>query len=164
MKTEAIYSLDLVGRDLTRRLNAPIKSVTFYAHLLVAVLLGGGAGVWYSIYQNGLEMQPLAAALLTYFPALVAAALIDFTHERQPYLRSFGLIAAGVFLTIFLIAATRTPYWQCAWALGGTIMSVLFWWAANGEKSCFKDIDYEDSQGGDLKKPLLSTNDPTWKK
>ncbi len=132
-------SMGLLGRDLKRRFETPIKSVTFYAHLALAVLLGGGAGIWYSFFQNGLSIEPLAAALLTYFPALVAAAIIDFTHEEKAYLRSFGLIAAGVFLVIFLTAATRTPTWQLVWATGGTCLSIAFWWLANGEKGIFKD-------------------------
>jgi hypothetical protein len=132
-------SIGLLRRDLARRFKTPYKSVTFYAHLSLAVVLGGGAGIWYAIFQNGLQTETLAAALLTYFPALVAAAIIDFTHEREPYLRSFGLIAAGIFLVIFLAAVTHPPFGQLLWAMAGTILSITFWWLANGEKECFKD-------------------------
>ena len=156
--------MELLGGDLRRRFNAPKWSVTFYAHLFLAVLLGGGAGIWYTLYESGFHSKSLAGPLLTYFPALVAAALIDFTHEKQPYLRSFGLISGGVFLIIFFFAALSEANWKLVWALGGTLLSVFFWWVANGEKECFRDVQPDASTGGDINTPLLKSTDSTWKK
>jgi hypothetical protein len=164
MKTGTIYSTDLIGQDLTRRLRAPCKSLTFYAHLFLAVVLGGGAGIWFTIYSSGLDVDKVSAALLTYFPALVAAAVIDFTQEKQIYLRSFGLIAAGIFFIIFMAAATEPAGFRCFWGSLGALLGVLFWWVANGEKSWVIDVDAENATGGSIKKDLLkSKDDKEWK-
>jgi hypothetical protein len=157
-------SLGFLKQDLKRRLKTPIKSVTFYAHLFLAVLAGGGAGIWYTMYQDGFAMEKLAAALLTYFPALVAAAVIDFTHEEQPYLRSFGLLSGLVFFVIFMAAITRasTSHWQFFWAFVGTVFAILFWWFANGEKPCFKDVVAINAAGGETVNRPLPGNTKGW--
>ena len=164
MDAPTINSLDLIGRDLKRRLHAPCKSITFYEHLFLAVLLGGGAGIWFTIYRSGLDIEKLSASILTYFPALVAIAAIEFIQERQPYLRAFGSIAAGFFLMIFLVAATRSPVWQIAWALLGAALAVLFWWVANGEKDCFRDVHAENATGGNVTRDLLKSDESGWQK
>jgi len=145
MSQDLTASIELLWRDARRRLWAPVKSVTFYAHLLLAVLVCGGLGIWNTLYQcklNGQwDMLNIAAALYTYFPAIAAAALIELTHERQPYLRSFGLLSAAFFVGIFFFATTTQPETRAIWAGIGALLGVLFWWIANGEKACFKDID-----------------------
>jgi hypothetical protein len=163
METETVKSIDVICGVLIRRMRAPGRSVTFYAHLFLAVLLGGGAGIWFTLLKSGFDVDKLAAALLTYFPALVAAALIDLTQERQPYLRSFGLISAGGFLTIFVIGATRVHGAQCAWAFLGALLSVLFWWIANGDKTWVRDVAPDAATGGDVTKDLLKSEDEGWK-
>jgi peptidoglycan/LPS O-acetylase OafA/YrhL len=163
MDTETIHSIALIGPDLKRRLRAPCKSLTFYAHLFLAVLLGGGAGIWFTAFKSGLDVDRLSAALLTYFPALVAAALIDFTHEKQPYLRSFGLIALCWFVAIFAIAATREHAEQFVWASLGAVCAVFFWWVANGEKPWVQDVEAENATGGNVTRQLLKSDDKDWK-
>lgn len=157
-------SVGFLKRDLKRRLKTPIKSVTFYAHLFVAVLAAGGAGIWYTMYQDGFGMEKLAASLLTYFPALVAAAVIDFTHEEQPYLRSFGLLSGLGFFVVFMAAVTRasTSHWQFCWALLGTLLGILFWWFANGEKRCFRDVVAINAAGGEKVDKPLPGNTEGW--
>ena len=143
-----IDSWTALFRDLEHRFRAPVRSVTFFEHLFLAVVLGGGLGIWYEMVFKGCIkdewcMKSITAALFTYFPAIVATALIDWTHENQPYRRSFGLIAAGGFALIFILAVTTSPLFQLFWAVIGTILAVLFWWLANGEKNCFRDINPE---------------------
>jgi hypothetical protein len=145
MSQEVTDSIKVLFRDGQRRFKAPTRSVTFYAHLCLAVLIGGGLGIWNTLYQCKLtanwDAATIAAALYTYFPAIVAAALIDFTHEKQPYLRSFGLLSATLFAILFFFSTTTAPDARVKFALTGAVLSVLFWWMANGEKDCFKDID-----------------------
>ena len=93
MSQDLSASIELLYRDTRRRLCAPVKSVTFYAHLLLAVLVCGGLGIWNTLYQCKLNSQwdtfTIAAALYTYFPAVAAAALIELTHERQGGVKVF---------------------------------------------------------------------------
>lgn len=150
-----INSIELLLADLRRRFWAPTRSVTFYTHLLLAVVVGGGLGVWYQVIYRGLiretwDVDAISAHLFTYFPAIAAVALIDFTQEPQPYLRSFGLCAAGLFAGIFGLAVTTSKWPQLSWAIIGSLLAVFFWWVASGEKDCFKDIN-----------PSAATPDPT---
>src|SRR5882757_827962 len=142
MSNDLTASLMPLCRDVQRRFLTPIRSVTFYAHLVLAVLAGGGLGIWHTLYQSRLagqwDVSAIASALYTYFPAIVAAALIDLTHERQPYLRSFGLLSATLFALLFFFATTTKANTQLYCALAGATLSVVFWWIANGEKDCFK--------------------------
>jgi hypothetical protein len=143
-------SVTLLWRDIRRRWFAPCRSVTFYNHLIFAVIIGGGLGVWYEVIFKGLihgdwEMANISAALFAYFPAIVSVAINDFTQERQPYLRSFGHIAAGVFTVIFLLSVATESVFQLFFALLGSLFAVMFWWVASGDKDCFRDIDYEAS-------------------
>jgi len=148
-------SLELLLEDLRRRFAAPVKSVTFYLHLSLAVIIGGGFEVWYQIVFKGIirsdwHCEAISSALFAYFPAIVSVALIDFIHERQPYLRSFGLASAGFFLVILALALGTSPFPQLFWATLGAVLAIFFWWAASGEKDCFKDIN-----------PSAATPDPT---
>jgi hypothetical protein len=161
-------SIEPLCADLRRRIRAPIRSVTFYTHLLLAVMVGGGLGVWYEVFYRGVvldkwNMHAISAALFTYFPPLVAAALIDFAHERQPYLRSFGLSAAGLFGIIFALAVMTSDIWSLRWSGLGSILAVLFWWVASGEKDCFKDIHPESATGGPVDRELPKSDQTGWK-
>jgi hypothetical protein len=140
-----INSIELLVRDLRRRFWSPVRSVTFYAHLFVTVIFGGGLGIWYELYRCYHHDQwskiPISAALFTYFPAVVAAAVVELIHEGQPYLRSFGYTMAALFLGIFAFAVTTSPSPQLFWAIIGSVLAVFFWWVTNGEKECFRDIN-----------------------
>jgi hypothetical protein len=164
MSSEPVDSIKPLLRDLKRRWNAPKRSVTFYKHLIVGVLVGGGAGIWFTLCKKGMDTPEVAAALLTYFPPLVAAGVIEFTQERQPYLQSFGLIAAAFFLMLFLVAVFVPPAFQLLLALASAILSVLLWWVAVGEKDWVRDIRAEAATGGDVNQPLLKSDETNWKK
>jgi len=150
-------SLQALGNDLENRFRYPQQSFTFYAQLFVTVIGCGGAGIWWTIHVDGLHAGSLAAALLTYFPALVAASTIDFIQDKKIYLRMFGVTVGIVLAALFLIAVTRSPGWQLWWALMGTIFSILFWWLANGEKDWVKDNIPTTSTGGDVNQQLPRT-------
>lgn len=167
MSQDLTASIGLLCSDTRRRLCAPVRSVTFYAHLLIAVLVCGGLGIWNTLYQCKLNSQwdllNIAAALYTYFPAIAAAALIELTHERQPYLRSFGLISSVFFVCIFFFATTTQPNTRMIFAGIGALLSILFWWIANGEKDCFKDID-PNAATPDPEKEALKGDSTGWDK
>ena len=87
-------------------------------------------------------MKQVATTILTYFPAIVAVALLEFVEEDQLYLRNFGISSALFLAVIFLVAATRTDsYMKYSWALVGSALSILLWWIANGENPRFRDYN-----------------------
>jgi hypothetical protein len=156
-------SVRVLINDLQHRFEYPQQSYTFYTQLVFTVIGCGGAGIWWTIHMDGLNAKSLSAALLTYFPPLVAASTIDFIQEKKQYLRMFGFSVGLVLAAIFLIAVTRNLVWQFWWACLGTAFSILFWWLANGEKDWVKDNLPDSPTGGDVNKPL-SGNDEGWKK
>jgi hypothetical protein len=157
-------SLSVLLVDLKRRLKTTRLSTTFYTHLLFVVILGGSIGVWFPLLQGGWKMENIATTVLTYFPVIVAVALLEFIEEDQLYLRNFGLSSAFILGVIFLIAATRNdPDVKYYWALLGTVLSVVLWWIANGENPRFRDYDPNNAVAGPLDAPLAGKTPPGFK-
>jgi hypothetical protein len=146
---EDLKSLDLLPGELKRRFLTPLKSVTFWAHLIVAVIGLGGAGIWYSLIECRItehwSMSAIAAALCTYFPAVAGAAYVDSSSEGQPYFRSFGIIALAVFVILIFLSVFTIRDGSILWGTIGSILSILFWWVVNADKSCFRDVDGDGS-------------------
>ena len=164
----SINSVTLLCKDLKRKFLAPTKSFTFYTHLVLAIIAGGGLGIWDALYQSKhaatWNLLAISAALYTYFPAIVATALVEFTHEKQPYMRSFGLFSLAPFSLLFFLAITTEPEFRLAWAIFASIASILFWWVANGEKDFFRDVlTPEDAYGGDVKRDVIGQGSEGWK-
>jgi hypothetical protein len=155
-------SLTLLPGDLRKRFLAPRKSVTFYCHLFVGVIVFGGLGVYFAIWQSHWSMSETSAALLCYFPALAAAAMLEFDTQDQPYLRSFGILALVSFVILFLFGIDSNAGWQLFWSVIGTTLSVLFWWVANGLNDRFNDVKPQSALGGDPTVGLPKTSDPGW--
>jgi hypothetical protein len=114
--------------------------------LFLAVVIGAGFDIWYQVVFNGIirdrwSCEAVSSALFAYFTAIVSVALIDFVHEPQPYLRSFGLGATAVFLVILGLALGTSPLPRLGWSILGAVLAVFFWWAASGDKNCFRDIN-----------------------
>jgi hypothetical protein len=153
----------LIVADVKNRLKAPCTSVTFYAHLLFGVIVCGGAGVFLTLFKTGVQMADISAALLGYFPALVGAAVLEFTAENQPYIRSLGLIALGVVLPVAFLSARAVQGWQLFWSLSGTALGVFFWWIAYGLNDRFNDVKPQSALGGDEGTSLPESKDKEWK-
>ena len=147
MSTNHRHSLKLLPGDIWRRLKTPFWSATFWTHLLVVVGIAGGIGIWWTLGQcyvtDRWDKVAIAAAIYTYFPAIVAPALLDMINEHQRYLRSFGIAASAILLVILACAALTAPKGNLTFGIVGSVLSIAFWWIANGEKDCFKDIDPE---------------------
>lgn len=155
-------SLKLLPGDLRKRFAAPVKSVTFYCHLFVGVIVFGGLGVYFAIWNSDWSMSDTSAALLCYFPALAAAAMLEFDTQEQPYLRSFGILALVVFIILFFLGVKSESGWQFFWATIGTALSILFWWVANGLNDRFNDVKPQSALGGDPSSNLQRAADTGW--
>ena len=157
-------SVHALLKDLNNRFEYPQQSYTFYTQLFFTVIGCGGAGIWWTIHTDGFDAKSLSAALLTYFPPLVAASTIDFIQEKKQYLRMFGFSVGLLLAAIFLVAVTRSLVWEFWWAIIGTLLSIAFWWLANGEKDWVKDNQPDAPTGGDVNKPLHAGNEKGWKR
>jgi hypothetical protein len=155
-------SLKLLPGDLRKRFLAPCKSVTFYCHLFVGVIIFGGLGVSLAIWKSDWSMSEISAALLCYFPALAAAAMLEFDTQDQPYLRSFGILALVIFVILFLLGIDSGSGWQFLWSSVGTGLSILFWWVANGLNDRFNDVKPQSALGGDPSGHLKKASDSGW--
>jgi hypothetical protein len=155
-------SLELLPHDLWERFVAPVKSVTFYCHLFVGVIVFGGLGVYFAIWASHWLMKDTSAALLCYFPALAAAAMLEFDSQPQPYLRSFGIIALVTFIILFAFGTLSSAGWQFFWSIVGTILSVLFWWVANGLNDRFHDVKPQSALGPDPAGDLPKSSEIGW--
>jgi hypothetical protein len=164
MDTIPQKSMDLIWPELVTRFWAPCKSVTFYAHLFFGVILCGGAGIFVTFLKSQWRVEDISAALLGYFPALFGAAVLQFTGEVQPYLRFFSYIAFCVFAPVAIIVSRTEHGWQLFWSLAGAILSILFWWVANGLDKRFDDVEPQSALGGDLSGKLPQSQDKEWKK
>lgn len=168
MSIFSVDSISLLRNDLRRRLIAPVRSVTFYCHLLLGIVVGGGLGIWYTIgafINNGkFDSATCATAIFTYYPALVAAALLEFIQEKQPYMRSFGILSMALFAVLFFSILLIPPWAQIALSIVASFLAILYWWIANGEKSFFRDVNPDNSIGDDVNNPLLESTDPDWHK
>ena len=164
MATATQKSMQLIWPELVHRFWAPCKSVTFYAYLFLGVILCGGSGVLMTFLKSRWGVEDISAALLGYFPALVGAAVLEFTAEYQPYLRSLGVIALSVLLPVTFFVARTEHGWQLFWSLTGTVLSILLWWVANGLNKRFDDVKPQSALGGDESGSLPESQDKEWKK
>jgi hypothetical protein len=157
-------SVEMIWPELVHRFLTPCTSVTFYAHLFLGVVIFGGFGVYFAIYKSHWSVEETSAALLSYFAALAGAALLEFDSENQPYLRSFGLIAFGIFIIVFALVVLTEHWFQLFWSLTGTVLGILFWWVANGLNERFNDVKPQSALGGDPSSSLQESDEEGWLK
>lgn len=162
MSVANINSLARLKIDIKERLTTPTRSITFYTYLILSVVGGGGLGVWYYLYSIAFQNEPycnkvMSAALFTYFPSVVAAGFLETARERQPYWRSFGQLIGFIFAILFLLAVSFSGKTQLVTAALSSVLAVLFWWVANGDKDFFADISTESSVNAPTSMPLAKS-------
>lgn len=140
-------SIEALRHEIPSRFRAPWLSMTFYLYLAIGVIGGGGMGIWNTLHQTrylGWHWETIAAALYTYFPAIVATALLDLQQEERKYWKSFGLFALFPFAIVFYFSTVGDSMgWRFVWAFFGSMLALAFWVVANGDKDCFRDLDIE---------------------
>jgi hypothetical protein len=157
-------SIVLLKDDLKNRLITPWKTVTFYKHLLGGLVVFGGVGVTFTIFKSPWSMAETSTALLCYFPAIAGTAMLDFEAEDQPYLRSFGFVGLMPFILIFCLGFYSKGCAQFFWSVLGALLSILFWWMANGLNDRFNDVVFKPKNaiGGDPSAALDKSPDTGW--
>jgi hypothetical protein len=156
--------MQLIWPELVQRFNTPRTSLTFYAHLCFGVVICGGLGVFLTFLKSGWAIEDVSAALLGYFPAVVGSAVLEFTGDYQPYIRSLGVLALAVLLMILFVVLQTTHVWQLIFCVLGAAISILLWWIANGLNERFNDVRPESALGGNTLGSLSESEDKSWKK
>lgn len=150
-----------LGRELRLRLVTPCLQVSFWAYLLLGIILCGGVAIWvevlkYLAHVGGIATsESIRTAINAYFPAIGCAAAVQlaFASENKKYLLSFSLLIAALFAAFSLVVLflQKTPVTRLSFTAGivGSLLAVLTWWIANGLESTYQDtVDPDAAVGG----------------
>ena len=173
-----------LSRELRRRSTEPFKHVPFVFYLVVAVIVFGGLGIWVELVKlllasppaaqpsampgatlapAGPDISSLITALVTYFPALIGSAALQFSlaliKRTDKTLISFALFilvtssAAAILLSIF--SAAHSGGVLCLGVLL-CIGAVWVWVIANADDDTFRRVPskVDAASGGDPDREL----------
>jgi len=166
METRELPSLKLIPFVLRHRFVTPFWSSTFYAHLIGGVILLGGSGVWFALIKSQRSIEETTTALLGYFASLVGAALLEFSDDEQPFIRTFGIFSAIVLIYLaLLLVALLGAVGQLVVAIFGSILGLAYWWVANGLNRRFThDINPNSAIGGDPSVGFPQSTEGGWQR
>ena len=153
-----------LGRELRLRFFTPWLQVSFWAYLILGIVLCGGVAIWVEVLKYLAHIggaESIRTAINAYFPAIGCAAAVQlaFAAETKKYLLSFSLLIAALFAAFSLVVLLleRTPVSSFSFVAGivGSLFAVLTWWIANGLEPTYQDIvDPEAAVGGATQDPL----------
>ena len=135
-------SFVLLGKDLWRRLKAPLLNFTYWTHLLIGVCFYGSIGIWAELLRHYLldaekGYGSIILAMHATYPAIIGATAMQLllSNEGQTYMRSFAQLVSTVFFSmaaVCVVAAERIGQ-PLSFRIGaaGLVASVIFWWIAN---------------------------------
>jgi hypothetical protein len=136
-------------------------------YFCVAVVLVGGAGVWFELHSYVFYVPthedplPSASALriavVTFFPALAGSSCMQliWAENHHKSLRAFAITALAVMTGIvFAIAPSAVSNSIALWTgLAASAFALWTWWIANAKQRDLLDIDAPTGKrdtGGDL--------------
>jgi hypothetical protein len=146
--------------ELKRRFLAPVRHVTFWVYLILAVIIFGGFPIWLEVvfYFNAdihESTSHLRTALVAFFPALIGSVSFQLIFEEVG--RNKRMLAFAMFVVVFfsligvilILARSIADYVAIPVAFGLCAFAVLEWWIANGLNPTFQDdLDVEAPVGG----------------
>lgn len=145
------------------RLRKPVRELTFWLYLIVAVAGFGGLAIWIEWwrYLHEVPQPPLSnlrLALATVFPAVLGASALELILGENKLLRGIGIAFLAFFLVLaFYILGFGDMSDEKAIFLGavGCLGGILVWWISNGLDELFQDrVDPSNASGGDPRRPL----------
>ncbi|NKL74836.1 hypothetical protein [Rhizobium leguminosarum] len=153
----------LVGRRLSR----PCKQWTFYAVLVVGILVLGYLAVWIE-FKNALffhateneQLADLKPLRLAYATAIMAVALpctmqLGLTLNKMAVVSGIILAFIVLLFSYWLSFDSESFRWTNVLGIIGLIVATLCWWLANGEDELFQDrVNPNSASGGDPSRPL----------
>jgi hypothetical protein len=151
-----------VGSRLWGGFTRPFGSIGTFSFFIVVVFLAGGLGIWFPMFTYKPEIisyrLTLAAALATYYLAIIAMLFGDLTYTVFQRLVSkdvktrpsteVGMWFVVSMILAFLLAAacvslTRTEQQvNLAFTLSlvGFVVSLIVWWTLNGESNRYSEV------------------------
>jgi uncharacterized protein YacL len=153
----------MIWAELVRRTEKPSREFVYWGFFLVFVAVLGGLAIWVEVVQylrtsvDVRDPSNIYTALVTFFPAVIAASCAQMMMEAQNRRLHMFSLATLVFSTIggiLLIVAPRpaaTPLWFVAVAL--SLAALWVWWIANADNRSLHD-EPDAAVGGDPNAPL----------
>lgn len=153
----------LVGRRLSR----PCKQWTFYAVLIIGILVLGFLAVWiefkHAFYfevgsvDHQIDLKPLRLAYATAILAVAAPCLMQLglTLNKMAFV-STAVLAFIVSAISYWLSLDSTSFLSTnLLGIPGLFIATLCWWLANGEDELFQDrVNPNSASGGDPSRPL----------
>jgi hypothetical protein len=145
--------------ELARRFFSPMRHVSFWVFLTVAVIFFGGLAVWLEVFlyldaNSSLSSDHLKVALTTFSPALVGSVSTQLIFEeagRNKRIMAFAIFAAFVFSVAGWWLTVETAVQNSLSipiAALFCVLAVLMWWIANGLNPAFQDSFSSDAPLG----------------
>lgn len=153
-----LNTFKLLWQEIRRRSREPLKDVSYWSYIFVAVIFMGALGVWVQIIKIAIlsanvdkltgcffwaHMQDLAEALLVYFPAIAGVACAQIVlgeDDEKEYMRSAAFsVLMFVFIIVAVDAVLLYAHAQVFWAIvigtAMTLFSIFVYWIAHADSS-----------------------------
>ena len=142
-------------RELRKRTVEPLSHASFVMYFCVAVVLVGGAGVWFETHSYVFHVptaehplpssSALRIAVITFFPALAGSSCMQliWAEDHHKSLRAFAITAlAALTGLVFAIAPSAVSNSAALWTgLVASIVALWTWWIANAKQRDLLDLD-----------------------
>ena len=129
--------------------------MSLWAYFVLCIIIFGCMGIWFELAFK----SSLPIAILSSSYAIAGTSSADFIFiEQQNCIRSIP-IYVGVFIIIFSVvfSMVNSGWIQYPTAIISLIVSSAMWFLVNAGK--IKDVDPQNSSGGDVHKPLQGKTD-----
>jgi len=142
-------------RELRKRTVEPLSHASFVMYFCAAVVLVGGAGVWFELHSYVFHVPtvehplPTASALriavITFFPALAGSSCMQliWAEDHNKSLRAFAITALAALACLVVAIAPSAVRNSTALGVGlfASIVALWTWWIANAKQRDLLDID-----------------------
>lgn len=138
----------------------------YLVHLLVFVLLIGGAGIWISAYQEysskTTNIKNLTINIGTYYLALITTSYIDIISNEKivnkKSLNAYSFILLIIIASVFALTFVVRPSIAIVLSILGVIIALFIWHLANCDNDKYNDASYSAK----MKKEAQMTHGKGW--
>ena len=141
--------------EVKRKFTKPWSNPSFLGYFLVCVIIGGGAGVYISIYEYActLESYRITLSVGTYYAAIMAAAFADINMSNKIESKSaffiYSLLAciigAILLLITYLLANSNHIFGAFVTSSVGCLLALSMWIIANSDNKHFETESYGEN-------------------
>ncbi len=155
-------------QELTRRTREPTKNFAFLVHVLLAIILFGGLGMWIEILKlvispYPLELAGLITAVITFFPTLIGSTSLQLVlaSQNNRIFMSFALLLLCTFTTFAILLpffSVTHPVIVLVLGAACSLCAIWAWWITNGGDPIYKSTPPADAAtGGSIDRKLPGT-------